>query len=390
MAPLLSTFGGASVRGYGRSKAGFGPNYTAFGNYIGNGSDGDVVISANTSLVVPNKVGSYDGDMVVKQYKSLTINSGVTLTTDQPCRGMFIFVQGDCTINGSLSMSKRGAYANPDTAGVSSDGFVVDSSGLKYGFIATGGTSSLTMSETLFNGCGVGVRNVIKNQTSGSGTNYKVITVAKYGMDGGVRSTATPSAGCVVPPAASPGMSGGGTSGGGYNTSNGYYPGSGGQGSCFSGGSGGGGYNSNGAAGYPGNGTNFGGPGGNGFSDSGLGGTQYNRIGGGGAGNGRGSTWNSGTSWEQAGAENGTGGLLFLIVGGTLTINSGGLIEANGAKGSPGGAGDGRGGGSGGGVVNVLYKNIINNGVIQAVGVPSSTGSGNQGGDGSTQVFQML
>ena len=36
-------------------------------------------ISSNTNLTVPNKSGSYDGDMVVKQYQSLTINSGVTL-----------------------------------------------------------------------------------------------------------------------------------------------------------------------------------------------------------------------------------------------------------------------------------------------------------------------
>jgi hypothetical protein len=57
-------------------------------------------------------------------------------------------------------------------------------------------------------------------------------------------------------------------------------------------------------------------------------------------------------------------------------------------KGGPGGAGDGRGGGSGGGVVNVLYSSIANSGTITADGVANS--SGNQGGKGSTQVFQML
>ena len=58
---------------------------------------------ANVTYTVPNKNGSYDGDMVLKQYTSMTINSGDTVTTDQPCRGLFIYVTGDVTINGTLS-----------------------------------------------------------------------------------------------------------------------------------------------------------------------------------------------------------------------------------------------------------------------------------------------
>jgi hypothetical protein len=60
---------------------------------------------ANLTYTVQNKNGSYDGDMVVKQYTSVTINNGDTVTTDQPCRGMFIFCQGNMTVNGTLSMS---------------------------------------------------------------------------------------------------------------------------------------------------------------------------------------------------------------------------------------------------------------------------------------------
>ena len=59
---------------------------------------------ANVTYTVPNKSGSYDGDMVVKQYTSMTIDAGDTVTVDAPCRGLFILVQGDCTINGTLSM----------------------------------------------------------------------------------------------------------------------------------------------------------------------------------------------------------------------------------------------------------------------------------------------
>ena len=65
---------------------------------------------ANVTYTVPNKNGSYDGDMVVKQYSSMTINNGDTITTDQPCRGLMILVQGNCTINGTLSMTGRGGY----------------------------------------------------------------------------------------------------------------------------------------------------------------------------------------------------------------------------------------------------------------------------------------
>ena len=49
-------------------------------------------ISSNTELTVANKSGSNDGDMIVKQYASLTINGGVTLSTDNGCKGLLIYV----------------------------------------------------------------------------------------------------------------------------------------------------------------------------------------------------------------------------------------------------------------------------------------------------------
>ena len=67
---------------------------------------------SNVTYTVPNKNGSYDGDMVVKQYTSINIDAGDTVTVDQPCRGMMILCQGDCTINGTLSMIERCAYSN--------------------------------------------------------------------------------------------------------------------------------------------------------------------------------------------------------------------------------------------------------------------------------------
>ena len=67
-------------------------------NYWGSGGDGSLTTSGNVTHTVQNKSGSYDGDMLVKNYSSLNIQSGHTMTVDQPCRGMMIFVDGDCTI----------------------------------------------------------------------------------------------------------------------------------------------------------------------------------------------------------------------------------------------------------------------------------------------------
>ena len=64
-------------------------------NYFGDGSDGDITITGTTSLPVVkasgyNYGGSYDGDMVVKNYNTLTIDAGATLTTSSPTRGLLI------------------------------------------------------------------------------------------------------------------------------------------------------------------------------------------------------------------------------------------------------------------------------------------------------------
>ncbi|SVB83854.1 uncharacterized protein METZ01_LOCUS236708, partial [marine metagenome] len=78
------------------SEAG-GGGASSYGSGVPNSSECYEFTVANTS-------GSYDGDMVVLQFKDLTVDSGVTLTTKQPCRGMFIYVDGDCSIAGSVSM----------------------------------------------------------------------------------------------------------------------------------------------------------------------------------------------------------------------------------------------------------------------------------------------
>ena len=71
----------------------------------------------------------------------MTINNGDTITTDQPCRGLMILVQGDCTITGTLSMTGRGGYSNPTTNG-GSDSNNVDANGLRLPFATSGGSST--------------------------------------------------------------------------------------------------------------------------------------------------------------------------------------------------------------------------------------------------------
>ena len=153
------------------------------GNYWGTGADGAVTTSGNVTHTVQNKNGSYDGDMVVKQYSSLTISAGHTMTVDQPCRGLFIYVNGNCTINGTLSMAGKGPFANPTSSG-GSDSNAVGSDGLRLGMFTSGGSSSLTNDGTEFNGAGTAVRTAIANQTNLS-SNGTIFAMSRLGGAGG-------------------------------------------------------------------------------------------------------------------------------------------------------------------------------------------------------------
>ena len=173
-------------------------------SFVGTGLDGALVTSGGVSHVVQNKVGLYDGDMVVKQYSSLTITAGNTMTVDQPSRGMLIYVQGNCVINGALSMKGKGPAANPTISG-GSDGNPVSINGLQIPFVTSSNTGTLAGSIALFNGCGLAARLAIANHTSSIST---TITITRTGAAGGV--------GAVNNFAGSPGANGGvGQSGGG-------------------------------------------------------------------------------------------------------------------------------------------------------------------------------
>jgi len=334
---------------------------TPTGNYFGSGSDGDVTITSNTNLTVPNKVGSYDGDMVLMNYESLVVNSGMTLSTDQPCRGLFIYVKGNCTINGAISMTARGPFANPTVSG-GSDSSIVSSTGLRLPIIKSG--SSDTLASADFAGSGNAIITALANQPgiSGNGKIYTFVRQGAAGTQAGYFNS------WIHPPdgnSGGVGQTGGGASGGGYRAT----PGAGSYGSCFGGGSGGGdGVRQSGGL----NAVAWGGAGGNGNYTGG--GAVLTRAGSGNPG---------GTGLNDCfNGNNGTGGLIVLIVGGNLTIGASAGITAN-------GVGGGYGGGSGGGNILVLHAGTLSNsGTIEAAGgIPAAGQSveSSTGGAGSVQ-----
>ena len=348
------------------------------GNYFGDDSDGAVTISTDTNETVLNKSGSYDGDMLVKNYSSLTIDVTKTLTLDQPARGMLVYVSGNCVINGTLSMTARGALANPTVAG-GSDSSAVSATGLRLPLLKTGSTDTLAAAD--FAGAGNAAVAAVANHAAISG-NGKIYTVGRAGGAGGASSTISGSGAAFnVGVAGTATLSaGGGGAGGGYSEGPALYIGGGATGTAFSGGpGGGGGYASSGGMTTATDGTAYGGAGGNGGGTAPVYGVKA-----GGAGN-PGGTSAGGASMNGL---DGTGGLLILMVGGDLTIGASGSIEAGGAVGGdslPGGHGGlGGGGGSGGGKLLTLYAGTLSNsGSIAAAGGAGGYAGGVDGRHGN-------
>ena len=352
--------------------------------------------TATYELTVPNTNGSYDGDMTYAQFNTLTINASVTLTTKQPGRGLFVFVKGDCTINGSLCMTARGGASNPTASG-GSDSSAVPANGLQLGFLKNGATNSFTNDGSGFAGSGTGIKTILANQPNLS-SDGQIFTIQRVGANGGASKNGS---------TAQPGNHGsGGTSGttiitggggsGGIAKAGGAQHGSatsgvGGKGGCFSGGPSGGAaciqWDHNGTAG---SGTDYGGAAGNSVHS---GNSQYNNAGGG-AGAPRSNHSGGTNSHNRFHGADGSGGLLWLAVGGDLTIASGATLEAKGGGGGQANShGNSAGGaGSGGGAVMVLYHGTYSNsGSISTGGGSggSAQGAGGNGGGGGTNTTSV-
>ena len=311
----------------------FGDNSDGAGNFSGS-------ITTLRTRISASFASTQDGLPVIKNFSNLFISRSVVLSPTNRCRGMLIFVDGDATISGSISMTARGA--------------------------------KFTGSEASFS--------VINPPYLGDYWSTQLFPSASYlsrvfavGASGGIGVYGPGVTGFT----GTLGRSGGGGSGAGITGPNQRLGGNGGTSTSFSGGSGGGGSFAAGDVG--GVGRNFGGAGGA---------AGYN-YGGGGAGNPGGGPSSAGTVGQD-----GTGGLLILIVRGNLKIGPNGSIVTNGSNGGTGG-GYAAGGGSGGGVLYIYYGGTLtNNGTITSNGGAGGTSSpsdlnGGAGGAGTVITSKL-
>lgn len=321
---------------------------------------GSVIYSANATIGTPTADTVFT---LLRVNGDLTINSGVTVTTPARKLGLAILVKGNCTINGTLDMTARGANHNGSSIAETLNPNSADS-----GFLNTypgriirlfsGNLNLISLSGTTATPNGSSNNISLPDQGSAGGQN-----VSAQGVD-----------------AFSALSTGGGGAGQGTT------PGLGAAGSTFSGGTGGGG--SGVTAGQ--NGTPNGGRGGLGSSSSTA------NPSGGGAGNPGGAGGNAGTGNAPSIAGlSGTGGLLILFVTGTvanttgtLTIGSSGKILSRGSNGYDSSNFDG--GGSGGGVICLAAKNYaLSNGYQISADGGSGFGAG-RGGNGSINLYQLV
>ena len=316
-------------------------------NYFGDGSDGDLFTTGNVSF--PSTV---DGPTVYKNFNNLTINSGHTVTTSNRCKGLVIYCLGDCTINGTLSMTARGCR------------------GVGEHFKPNNLDKLFTIDGALDRSIGV---------TGGAGGAAKNYEGSGHSGSSGIN-----------------GACGGGGSGSRHCGNCYGVAGSGSSGTTYSGGSGGGALCRRDSNSNSGSAETNGGAGGWGSAYQTA---QWGKSAGGGAGNngGSGSIFGGCSPWANSG-ENGTGGLLILIVKGNLIIN--GNIQSKGSNGGNvkssfhyedcWGCG---GGASGGGSITILYKqNYSNIGSIQVNGGSGGIGNinGGAGGIGSLRINKIL
>ena len=312
--------------------------------YFGDNRNGRLNLTGSIAtvrtFVSRSFVSTQDGPPVIKNFSSLFISRSVVLSPTNRCRGLLIFVDGDATISGSISMTCRGA--------------------------------KFTGSEASFS--------VLNPPYLGDYWSTQLFPSASYlsrvfavGASGGAGGTPGGNIGSVGS-AGILGRSGGGGGGGGTTPIN-QAGGAGSAGTSFGGGSGGGGGGPSGA-------------GGTGFSFGARGGAAAGG-GGGGAGNPVGAP-----TTPTPGIGEGIGGLLILIVRGNLKIGPNGSITANGATGGPGSGTLSNGGGSGGGILYVYYGGTLtNNGTATANGGAGGSASpavlGGAGGAGTAIISKL-
>ena len=293
---------------------------------FGDGSDGELIVRSGQNLILPVPVP--DQSIIEKNYSSILIEAGGTLSCASRNAGLILRCQGDCTIQGTIDQSLKSPKTNPNNnyqyppeliCGDGGDGG--SSSTNSYGGIGGRGMTGRPYGGG-WSGGGAGY----------SGGHYSSGGAAMYGGHGGSVDNLTvdvPDNQLFV----------GGNGGGSDPISRG--------GDGLNGGGGGGG-GARGGGSYAG--------GGRGASGAGSKG-----------GDGRKATNASGG--PGGGAGNIGGGVLLLYVGGDLLLE--GTIDCHGGNGGDGGGedpgslvsnGQGMGaGGAGGGAIYIEYFNEIAN-----------------------------
>ena len=350
-------------------------NQSSYKNYFGTGVDGDVTLSSSAQISSSFN-NSLDGDFVVKNYKSLTINSGVTLLPLKRCRGLIIYCTGDLTVNGSISMTSKGGGVGSRTAPFAKT--------TETNFLAIDGT----MYFNNFSSSANGIPSHWNFATSGSQwwSSYKIKVPISGSVAGGnptINGQQAGSAGVFC-------CGGGGSGGAGaFNPgSPAVSGGSGSRGTIFAGGGGGGGGIRTPTGPDQKGKSAFFETGADGITQTG-GNTAY---GGSGAGNPAGLL----APGSPASINSGAAGLIILIVKGSITIGSGATVSSNGNTGGSGATsgpstGAGGGGGSGGGMVVCIYGNsFTNNGSITVSGgAGGATAGAYVGGDGGAGTITI-
>ena len=286
---------------------------------FGNGSDGALTVAENqtVALDVQEDVGQ-----IVKQYTTLTIEKGGVLKPAHRCNGMIIMVQGDCTIRGTLSVSKCGPLLNDQESAALEDIHIKLMGALKGGDGGDGGDCGTTRDITTTEG---DVTTTVKTPYKKGGKGGKGHLLgggfggggAGDGMtsgDNGGDSEPRPPHGITFPPETS-----------------GQY-GAGGNGQCSS------------SAGTGTGGKGPGGSGGTNYYYQSVEGNPHGVING-----------NAGDAYP--------GGGLWLYVGGKLKIETTGQIDADGGDGADNtptdvtfqGGFPGQGGSAGGGIIAIVY-----------------------------------
>ena len=264
---------------------------------------------------------------------NLTINSGQTFIPSNRKLFTFIYVKGNLTINGTISMTQRGA----NHSGTGTSGGATTAGAIR---IATGTFSS-----------------VVNPQ------------IPAAGGSGAPASGGTGNSGTA-------GTAGGTGGGGSGSTGSGGTGGAGAPGTSFSGGPGGGGRGASGATNAPAGEPN-GGKGGDATSGGNYTGSGTGNPGGAGIG--------------SFTTRSGTGGVLVIICTGVLS-GTGAVTAAGEGGGTSSGSGgtDGNGGASGGGSVTILYGSDSSTITPSASGGASLGGGGPNGGAGGAGTARKL